>query len=131
MIPPQAPSMVTARSVVGVEAPPMFTTSKPKPIRVPHTTFFTISPEIRASRPTTNLLLVLVVVLRISVAYADVNLTMSSGLRPSPAWPPIVPRIPEIDFINVSLIIDRLFHSNKEILAPKLLLFPGCAEEST
>ena len=50
------------------EAKPMFTTSNPIPIRVPHTTFLTISPEMRASRPTTILLLFTVVVLRISVA---------------------------------------------------------------
>lgn len=68
IIPPHAPSIVTASSVVGVEAKPMFTTSNPIPIRVPHTTFFTISPEMRASRPTTILLLFTVVVLRISVA---------------------------------------------------------------
>ena len=68
IIPPHAPSMVTANSVVGVDASPIFTTSNPIPIKVPHTTFFTISPEIRASRPTTILLLFTVVVLRISVA---------------------------------------------------------------
>ena len=68
IIPPHAPSMVTASSVVGVDASPIFTTSNPIPIKVPHTTFFTISPEIRASRPTTILLLFTVVVLRISVA---------------------------------------------------------------
>ena len=66
--PPHAPSMVTASSVVGVDASPIFTTSNPIPIKVPHTAFFTISPEIRASRPTTILLLFAVVVLRISVA---------------------------------------------------------------
>ena len=68
IIPPHAPSIVTANSVVGVEANPMFTTSNPIPINVPHTTFFTISPEIRASRPTTILLLFTLLVLRISVA---------------------------------------------------------------
>ena len=68
MIPPSAPSMVTASSVVGVVARSMSTTSQPIPIRVPTTTFFTISPEIRASRPTTILLLFTVEVLRIKVA---------------------------------------------------------------
>ena len=28
------------------------------------------------------------------------NLTISSGVSPSPALPPMVPRIPEIDFIS-------------------------------
>ena len=101
IIPPLAPSIVTANSVVGVEARSMSTTSHPIPIRVPTTTFFTISPEIRASRPTTILLLFTVHVLRISVAYADVNFTMSSGFKPTPAPPPMVPRIPEIDLIRV------------------------------
>ena len=101
IIPPHAPSIVTASSVVGVEANPIFTTSNPIPINVPQTTFFTISPEIRASRPTTILFDLLVVVLRINVAYAEVNFTMSKGFNPSPAWPPMVPRIPEIDLISV------------------------------
>ncbi|CUP44213.1 Uncharacterised protein [Segatella copri] len=35
------------------------------------------------------------------VAYAEVNLTISSGFKVSPAGPPIVPRIPEIDLISV------------------------------
>ena len=39
------------------------------PIKVPTTTFFTISPEMRASRPTTILLLFDLHVLRIKVAY--------------------------------------------------------------
>ena len=68
MIPPQAPSIVTANSVVGVEARSMSTTSHPIPINVPTTTFFTISPEMRASRPTTILLLCALQVLRIKVA---------------------------------------------------------------
>jgi hypothetical protein len=33
---------------------------------------------------------------------AAVNLTMSVGVNESPGFPPIVPRIPEIDFINVT-----------------------------
>ena len=28
------------------------------------------------------------------------NFTISKGFNPSPAWPPMVPRIPEIDLIN-------------------------------
>ncbi len=100
MMPPQAFSAVTAISVVGVDARPMFTTSKPIPHRVDTTMPLTISPLRRASRPTTMTLLVLVVVLRMNVAYAAVNLTMSSGERPSPGAPPIVPRMPEIDLMS-------------------------------
>jgi hypothetical protein len=36
--------------------------------------------------------------------YADVNFTISNGVKPSPAAPPIVPRMPEIDFINVKIL---------------------------
>ena len=32
-----------------------------------------------------------------NVAYAEVNFTISSGFKVSPAGPPIVPRIPEIE----------------------------------
>jgi hypothetical protein len=35
------------------------------------------------------------------VAKAAVNLTTSTGVRFSPTVPPIVPRIPEMDLINV------------------------------
>jgi len=37
------------------------------------------------------------------VAKPEVNATMSGGVRFSPGNPPIVPRIPEIDFINVKV----------------------------
>lgn len=115
MMPPQAPSIVTASSVVGVEASPMLTTSNPMPISVPHTTFLTISPEMRASRPTTMVLLFTVVVRRINAAYADVNFTMSNGFSVSPTWPPIVPRMPEIDLISVIIRVFMCiieFHNN-------------------
>ena len=82
----------------------MFTTSNPMPVRVPTTTLHTISPERRESRPTTMVFDVLVVVRRMNVAYADVNLTRSSGVSESPAGPPIVPLIPEIDLINDILL---------------------------
>ena len=66
----------------------------------------TMSPEIRASRPTTILPRPSVLALRfMNVAYAVVNLTMLSGLRVSPVGPPIVPRIPEIDLISVIVIM--------------------------
>ena len=70
-------------------------------------------------RPTTILLLFTVHVLRISVAYAEVNFTMSSGLSPSPATPPMVPRIPEIDLIRV---IDKWIYFYR--LVPNLV-FPN------
>ena len=113
---------------------------------VPHTSCSTISPDSRASLPTTSLYrrgaagavcawaaswAVLVLSAAGSVAwvavvpswaavsavaaalaappslsgsvaqYAYVNLTISIGVKPSPAGPPIVPRIPEIDLIRV------------------------------
>ena len=113
MIPPSAPLMRTASSVVGVVARPMLMTSKPIPISVPQTTFFTISPEMRASRPTIIFPLHseappcegLGRPFLIKVAYAEVNFTMSRGFNVSPVRPPMVPRIPEIDFIKVMCIL--------------------------
>jgi hypothetical protein len=35
---------------------------------------------------------------------AEVNFTISNGVKPSPAAPPMVPRIPEIDFIKVNVL---------------------------
>jgi len=64
----QANTMITAISVVGVEAKSISNTSKPIPIKVPTTICFTIGPEIRASRPTTILFDVCFVLLRINVA---------------------------------------------------------------
>ncbi len=78
----------------------MFTTSKPMPHRVDTTMPLTISPLSRASRPTTITLLVRVVVFLMKVAYAAVNFTMSRGDSPSPGAPPMVPLIPEIDFMS-------------------------------
>ena len=105
MIPPSAPLIRTANSVVGVVAKPMFTTSAPIPISVPHTTFLTIGPETRASRPTTIFSFFSGCLRAMNVAYAETNLTMSSGFSVSPARPPIVPRMPEIDLISVILKI--------------------------
>jgi hypothetical protein len=36
-------------------------------------------------------------------AKAAENFTISMGVRPSPGNPPIVPRIPEMDFISVKI----------------------------
>jgi hypothetical protein len=38
------------------------------------------------------------------VPYAEANLTVSRGVKLSPGLPPIVPLIPEIDFINVKIV---------------------------
>ena len=104
IIPPQAPSFVTANSVVGVVDKSMSTTSNPIPVNVPKTTCLTIGPEIRASLPTTILLDATFVFLRMNVAYAATNFTMANGFKPSSGVPPIVPRIPEIDLISVIYI---------------------------
>ena len=104
-MPPSAFSSGTAISTVGVVDKPISTTSTPIPCKVPITILFIISPEIRASRPITifNLLFapLLVEFNLIKAAKAEVNFTTSSGLNPSPGLPPIVPLIPEIDFINI------------------------------
>lgn len=104
IIPPAAFSIVTANSVVGVDAKPISQTSNPIPIRVPTTNLSTMLPDKRASRPTTILLLLFLVVLRIRVEYAAVNFTTSTGLRPLPTCPPMVPLIPEIDLISVMFL---------------------------
>jgi hypothetical protein len=39
------------------------------------------------------------------VPKAEVNFTISTGVKPSPAAPPMVPLIPEIDFISVKTFI--------------------------
>jgi hypothetical protein len=37
------------------------------------------------------------------VPKAEVNFTISTGVSPSPAAPPMVPRMPEIDFMSVKV----------------------------
>ena len=102
--PPQALSIATANSVVGVEAKPMLITSKPMLISVPQTTWLTISPEMRASRPTTILRRYLrLTTFSRKLAKAATDLAISTGLSVSPLRPPIVPRNPEIDLIKVIL----------------------------
>jgi hypothetical protein len=65
-----------------------------------------ISPEILASLPTTTLYLLLGPdAFFIRVAYAEVNLTISSGVNELPASPPIVPLIPDIDLISVMILV--------------------------
>ena len=60
-----------------------------------------MGPELRPSRPT--MITGEFVFLLINVAKADVNDTISTGVRLSPAVPPIVPRMPDIDLINVKV----------------------------
>ena len=104
MMPPSSLANRTAISVVGVEAKPHLTTSMPHPMRVPTTSCSTMSPDRRASLPTTTLY-------RSPLgcgfrwgrvaAYAAVNLTISTGVRALPGAPPMVPRMPEMDLISV------------------------------
>jgi hypothetical protein len=61
-----------------------------------------MTPEIRASRPTT--IFFLPDCFKAQLPKAEVNFTMSKGVNPSPAAPPMVPRIPEIDFIKVNVL---------------------------
>ena len=60
-----------------------------------------IGPEGRASLPITIFLFP--VVSRIRVPKALANFAASMGVRDSPGNPPMVPRMPEIDFISVKL----------------------------
>jgi len=47
----------------------------------------------------------------IQVPKAEVNFTISNGVRASLVLPPMVPRIPEIDLIKVTLL--SFFFENK------------------
>ena len=105
MMPPHAFSITTAISVVGVVANPMFITSNPMPVSVASTSLLTIGPDMRASRPTTIVRDSVSVFLPIKWAYAAVNFTTSTGLRPSPAAPPMVPRIPDMDFMSDMIML--------------------------
>jgi hypothetical protein len=49
------------------------------------------------------------------VPYAAANFTISTGVRLSPGFPPIVPLIPEMLFINDKAIILRGQKYNSEI----------------
>ena len=68
---------------------------------VPTTRLRTISPEIRASLPITILFLPDFEMTHFP--NAAVYLTISAGVKPSPAIPPMVPLMPEIDFIKVKI----------------------------
>ena len=71
---------------------------------VPVTISRTISPDNRASRPNIRCNFFLSDTDFNHVIYAATYFSTSAGLSPSPVLPPIVPRIPEIDFINVILL---------------------------
>jgi hypothetical protein len=72
----------------------------PSEMSVLTTRLFTIGPLIRPSLPITTFLLP--VFLTSQDPKADVNLTISSGDKESPGFPPMVPLIPEILFINAT-----------------------------
>jgi hypothetical protein len=61
----------------------------------------TIGPEIRASLP--------MIIVGFSLFFVMIeakeaaNLTTSTGVKPLPGSPPMVPLIPDIDFINVKV----------------------------
>jgi hypothetical protein len=101
-MPPPACSFGTAISTVGVVDKPKSTTSIPRPVKVDITIFEIISPDIRASLPTITL--ASAPEFNNHVPYAEANLTVSRGVKLSPGLPPIVPLIPEIDFINVKIV---------------------------
>ena len=64
-----------------------------------------IFPEIRASLPITTFIFFLSGFLAmINAPYADANFTASIGVKLSAVLPPMVPLIPDIDFINVILL---------------------------
>ena len=48
----------------------------------------------------------------------------------SPTCPPMVPRIPDIDLINVIVLIDKLFHSNKDRQKQKRQIVLHCEVQS-
>ena len=103
MIPPPAFSLGTAISTVGVVERSRSITSMPQASKVPDTMFFTISPDKRASRPITTLWESLFFFTH--WAKAAVSSTISFGVRLSPGRPPMVPRMPEIDFMSDKVLI--------------------------
>jgi hypothetical protein len=66
------------------------------------TSLETISPEILASLPMITLGLLVSDITQ--APYAEVNLTISIGVNPSPGFPPMVPLIPEIDLISDTIV---------------------------
>ena len=100
----QALSLLVAISTVGVVDKPRSITSIPNPVSVAVTSWLTMAPLIRPSRPTTTLAGVpaLPACSHNSEPKAAVNFTTSIGERVSPGLPPMVPLIPEILLINAT-----------------------------
>ena len=63
--------------------------------------------------------------LSIHVPYAAVYFTISTGVSPSPGFPPIVPLIPEIDLISANF---RFLFPAKIIVFPAFEPISGCPE---
>ena len=84
---------------------PRFTTSIPKPIKEEQTKSETICPDGLASLPMTTFSLCSGLLFFNHVPYAEANFTVSIGVSPSLTLPPMVPLIPEIDFISVIIVI--------------------------
>jgi hypothetical protein len=62
-----------------------------------------MGPEIRASRPRATDGLSFPDSAISQEAYADANWTVSMGVKPSEGFPPIVPRMPEIEITKLIL----------------------------
>ncbi len=114
MIPPAAASATTAISTVGVVLRPKSATSKPILFSVPVTRLLISSPLMRPSRPITILLLV--VFFCSNMPKAAVYLTTSSGDSVSPGFPPMVPRMPEMLFINAIACLRFSFSLQRYLL---------------
>ena len=105
MIPASAFSIGTAISTVGVVDNPKHTTFTPIFVSESITKSSTIFPEILASLPITILLFLIWFSLLSHITNELVNSTISSFVRSSPFLSPIVPLIPEIDFISGIIIV--------------------------
>ena len=105
IIPASAFSKGTAISTVGVVDKPRQTTFTPIFVKVSKTKSSTILPEILASLPTTILLLMMSFSFSSHKTNDLVYNTISSLVRSSPFLFPIVPLIPEIDFISGIIIV--------------------------
>ena len=105
IIPASAFSKGTAISTVGVVDRPKQTTFTPIFVSVSITKSSTIFPEILASLPTTILLLIMIFSFSSHKTNDLVYRIMSSLVKSSPFLFPIVPLIPEIDFISGIIIV--------------------------
>ena len=103
MIPAWALAFVTYISTVGVVEYPRSITWMPIPTSVCMASWLTISPEILPSLPTTTE--ASGVDFKIQAPNPATLSTMSTGVRLSPRFPPMVPLIPEIDLIKAKIEI--------------------------